>query len=82
MDIVIYMDKQTQALALRIDTARREQGGTIPHLSESTGIPETSLQRMLAAKSKDFPASFIFKIAHELKADASSWVADLPKVAA
>ncbi len=80
MDSLIYMDNPTAALAHRIDTCRRAQGVTLTPLAESTGIPYSSLQRMLEGKGKDFPASFIFKIAHELKADAASWMTDLSQV--
>jgi len=76
MDIVIYMDKQTQALALRFEAARRDQGVTLNTLVESTSIPYASLQRMLKGGG-DFPASYIFKLARELKAPASSWLSDL-----
>jgi hypothetical protein len=72
MDSLIYMDKPTAALAHRIDTYRRAQGVTLTPQAEST------LQIMLEGKGNDFPASFIFMLAHELKADAASWMTDLP----
>jgi hypothetical protein len=72
MDSLIYMDKPTATLAQRINSTRRAQGVTLTPLAEST------LQTMLESKGNDFPASFIFMLAHELKADAASWMTDLP----
>lgn len=71
------MDTPTTTIAKRVDAARKEQGVAILPLSEATGIPYTTLHRMLTGKS-EFRISDLFSIAHELNADAASWITNLP----
>jgi hypothetical protein len=72
------MDTNTKAIAHRVDAARRGQGVEIRPLSVATGIPRVTLTRMLAGDA-EFKTSQLLRVAHELKADAASWITDLPK---
>lgn len=71
------MDTNTTAIAHRVEDARRAQGVEIRPLALATGIPRTTLKRMLDGHT-DFGASQLVRVAHELKADAASWITDLP----
>ena len=71
------------AIADRANKARRAEGAEVPiaTLATNTGIPRATLTRFFAGKG-DLKTAHLITLAHELKADASSWVADLPQVAA
>ena len=63
----------TKAVAAKADRLRREQGVAILPLSEATGIPRTTLTRFLSGKG-DMPFTSVLRLAHELKANAASWI--------
>lgn len=65
----------TKTVAAKANQARREQGVAILPLSEATGIPRTTLTRFLSGKG-DMPFTSVLKLAHELKADAASWITE------
>jgi len=68
------MVTHTEALAHRVDAARREQGVAILPLSDATGIPRTTLSRQLAGLA-EFKVSDLMRISRHLNVNAADLIA-------